>query len=143
MAVYRFHHLVEVRYGDLDPQGHVNNAAFLTYMEQARVSYVQHLGLWRGGSFLDFGLILADVHVSYRAPILFGAAVRVGMGTTHLGNKSFHTAYCLEPDAPGGQPYATGEAVMVMFDYRANRTVPIPENWRAVIAAYEGIPPHP
>ena len=37
MSAYHFSYPIEVRYGDLDPQGHVNNAKYLTYMEQARV----------------------------------------------------------------------------------------------------------
>ena len=37
MADFRFYHPIEVRYGDLDPQGHVNNARYLTYLEQARI----------------------------------------------------------------------------------------------------------
>ena len=59
MSTCRFYHPIEVRYGDLDPQGHVNNARYLTYMEQARIAYVAHLGLWKGPSFLDIGIILA------------------------------------------------------------------------------------
>ena len=38
MDDFKFHHPIEVRYSDLDPQGHVNNARFLTFFEQARVS---------------------------------------------------------------------------------------------------------
>ncbi len=37
MTDFRFFHPVEVRYGDLDPQGHLNNAKYLTFFEQARV----------------------------------------------------------------------------------------------------------
>ena len=46
MTPYRFHHPIEVRYGDLDPQGHLNNAKYLTYFEQARVNYLIDLGLF-------------------------------------------------------------------------------------------------
>ena len=44
MTDYKFFHPIEVRYGDLDPQGHVNNAKYLTYFEQARVHYLISLG---------------------------------------------------------------------------------------------------
>ena len=72
MPTFCFYHPIEVRYGDLDPQGHVNNAKYMTYMEQARVAYIRHLGLWPGGSFLDLGIILADARITFRKPILFG-----------------------------------------------------------------------
>jgi len=65
MSDYRFFHPISVRYGDLDPQGHVNNAGFLTYMEGARVSYIRRLGLWDGKSFLEIGFILARVELDY------------------------------------------------------------------------------
>jgi len=44
MAEFNYYHPIEVRYGDLDPQGHVNNARYLTYFEQARINYIAHLG---------------------------------------------------------------------------------------------------
>jgi acyl-CoA thioester hydrolase len=69
MANFHFYHLIEVRYGDLDPQGHVNNAKFLSYMEQARVFYLKQLMLWEGGSFLNMGIILADVQLTFKKAI--------------------------------------------------------------------------
>jgi acyl-CoA thioester hydrolase len=44
MPGFHYYHPIEVRYGDLDPQGHVNNARYLTYLEQARIGYIRHLG---------------------------------------------------------------------------------------------------
>ncbi len=88
MADFRFFHPVTVRYGDLDPQGHVNNAAFITYLEHARVSYVRHLGLWDGKSFLEIGFILARVEMDYREPIQMTDLIEVGVRVSRLGNKS-------------------------------------------------------
>jgi acyl-CoA thioester hydrolase len=45
MPSFRFYHSIEVRFSDLDAQGHVNNANYLTYIEQARIAYIQKLGL--------------------------------------------------------------------------------------------------
>lgn len=135
---FRFYHPLEVRYGDLDPQGHVNNASYLTYMEQGRVAYIRHLGLWQGGSFLDFGLILADVHVSFHAPILFGDLVRVGVRVSRLGGKSLNMEYSLEHPQSGGQ-YARGTSIMVAYDYNSLHSIPLPVHWREVIVAFEGL----
>ena len=79
MTDFRFYHPIEVRYGDLDPQGHVNNAKYLTYLEQARIAYLRRLGLWESESFLDVGIILADVLVTFRKPILYHDPIRVGV----------------------------------------------------------------
>jgi len=57
MSQFNFYHPVEVRYGDLDPQGHVNNAKHLTYFEQARIAYLIELGLFtKDQSFMEIGI---------------------------------------------------------------------------------------
>jgi acyl-CoA thioester hydrolase len=138
MQGFRYYHPIEVRYGDLDPQGHVNNARYLTYMEQARIAYIHHLGLWQGGSFMDIGIILADVQVTFLAPILFGEQTKVWLRVTRLGNKSITAEYLLE-GAKTGQKYATGLTVLVAYDYRKNQSIPIPENWRKTITEFENL----
>jgi acyl-CoA thioester hydrolase len=138
VATFRFFHEIEVRYGDLDPQGHVNNAKFLSYIEQARISYVIHLGLWEGSSFFDIGFILANASLTYHAPILFGRKVRVGVRVTHLGNKSLTMEYRIE-DAQSGEDFATGSTVLVAYDYRSQTTIPMPDHWRSAIAEFEGL----
>ena len=137
MTDYNFYHLIEVRYGDLDPQGHVNNAKFLTYMEQGRVFYLKQLKLWEGGSFLDLGVILADVQITFRKAIQFGDPVRVGVRVSHIGNKSITSEYRIE-DARDESEFATGSSVLVAYDYRNRRSVPIPEEWRKAILQFEG-----
>ena len=138
MPDFRFFYPIEVRYGDLDPQGHVNNACYLTYMEQARIAYIQTLGLWPGGTFLDIGIILAEAQVAFNSPILYGQKLRVGVRVSRLGNKSLTMDYLLE-DAENGKRLASGSSVLVTYDYRGARSLPIPEDWRKMIASFEGL----
>jgi acyl-CoA thioester hydrolase len=139
MSPFNFYHDIEVRYGDLDPQGHVNNARYFTYIEQARIHYLFHLGLIkRGQSFLEVGVILADAHLTFKASIQFGQAVRVGVRTTRLGNKSLDMEYRIE-DADSGKELATGSTALVAYDYRTSQTVPIPDAWREKIRQFEGL----
>lgn len=138
MDEFRFYHPIEVRYGDLDPQGHLNNAKYLTYLEQARIKYLQKLGLWEGGSFLELGIILADVHLTYHAPVHFGQPVSVGVRVVRLGNKSIHMEYRLE-DAATGEKLASASTVSVAYDYRTRQTIPVPDGWRKAICDFEGI----
>lgn len=138
MTEFHFYHPITVRYGDLDPQGHVNNARYLTFLEQARVSYARHLGLWDGGSFFDFGMIMADAKITFRAPILWGQPIRVGMRITRLGTKSMDSFYRIE-DAETGQILADGSSVLVAYDYYTSSTIPIPENWRKAIIEFENL----
>jgi len=138
MPDFRFYHLIEVRYGDLDPQGHVNNAKFLTYLEQGRVFYFKQLKLWEGGSFLNFGIILADIQITFHKAIQFGDPIRVGVRITRLGNKSMTSEYRLE-DGRDESVFATGSSVLVAFDYQAKKSVPIPAQWRKAIMQFEGL----
>jgi acyl-CoA thioester hydrolase len=139
MSTYHFTYDIPVRYGDLDPQGHLNNARFVTFIEQGRFSYIRALGLWKGESFEDLGLIVADVHVTYLAPVYFNQTVRVGVRVSRLGNKSMDFTYELT-DAADGKLLARAETVMVSFDYHTDQSIPIPDTWRQIISDYEGIP---
>jgi acyl-CoA thioester hydrolase len=137
MSDYRFFHPISVRYGDLDPQGHVNNAGFLTYMEGARVSYIRRLGLWDGKSFLEIGFILARVELDYQAPILMTDEVEVGLRVSRLGNKSLDMEYLIREPVTGNV-FAEGKTVQIAFDYQSGKTIPLLVSWREVIQDFEG-----
>jgi acyl-CoA thioester hydrolase len=139
MPDFQFIHPIEVRYGDLDSQGHVNNANFLTYFEQARINYIIQLGLFSPKqSFLEVGIILADAHVTFLAPVMFGMDVRVGVRVSRLGNKSLSMQYRMF-DAATNSDLATGSTVLVAFDYHKHISVPLPDLWRNQISAFEGL----
>lgn len=136
MTSFRFYYPISVRYGDLDPQGHVNNAKYLTYMEQARIAYLQHLGLWDGHSFLDVGIILADARVSFRAAILLGEPIRAGVRISRIGTKSLDMEYILE-NSESFQVKADGSSVLVAYSYLNKSTVAVSGAWRRVITEFE------
>ena len=133
---FRFSHPIEVRYADLDPQRHVNNAAVFTYLEQARAKYLEHLGLWGGGDFDDLGIIVAEASATYKAPIAYSDRVVVDTAVTRLGTKSLDLEYLVHD--PDGRLFATGRTVLVAYDYRRGVSIPIPDAWRARITEFEG-----
>jgi acyl-CoA thioester hydrolase len=139
MTNFKFFHTVEVRYGDLDPQGHVNNAKHLTFFEQARIAYMIELGLFtKDQSFMEIGVILADIHITYLDPIYFGEHIKVGVRPIKFGNKSMTLAQNIV-DARTGKELARGEVVMVTYDYHESKTINIPHEWREKIKAFEGL----
>jgi acyl-CoA thioester hydrolase len=139
MSQFNFYHPIEVRYGDLDPQGHVNNAKHLTYFEQARVAYMIQLGLFtKDQSFMEIGVILADVHITYFEPIYFGQNIKIGVHATKLGNKSMTWKQNIV-DTDTGKELAKGEVVMVTYDYRKEETISIPQEWREKIIGFESV----
>jgi len=138
MSEIKFFHPIEVRYGDLDPQGHLNNAKYLTFFEQARVQYFIHLGMFTGGqSFMDLSEILAEVRVTFLAPVVFGIPIKVGARVSKLGNKSMTMEQNII-NAETGNVFATAEIIMVAYDYHAEKTIPIPDEWRKTIEKFEG-----
>ncbi len=138
MTKYNLYIPIQVRYSDLDAQWHVNNAKFMSYIEQARFEYLVKLGLFDGKSFEDLKAIVADVHIAYKAPIMLGQNVRVGVRVAHIGNKSLQFEYQIE-DADDGSILATCENVMVAYDFHTHTSQPVSDQWRQAISAFEGL----
>ncbi|MEI8132484.1 MAG: thioesterase family protein [Leptolinea sp.] len=137
MSEFKFYFPMQIRYGDLDPQWHVNNSHTVIFIETARLNYIMALGLFDGQSFFDLGLIVADVHVVYLAPIKLTQKIRVGVRVAKIGTKSLTLEYQIEDEADG-RALTRAETVMVCYDYHKNESKPVPDEWRAQISAFEG-----
>ena len=137
MTDFKFFHPTEVRYGDLDPQGHVNNAKYLTYFEQARVYYLIQLGLFsKDQSFMEVGVIIADIHITFHSTTHYGDDIKVGVKITKIGNKSLTVEQCVM-DSKTGKLMASGTVIMVTFDYEGLKTIAVPEDWKKKISEFE------
>lgn len=136
MTDYKFYYHIQIRYSDLDPQWHVNNARFLSFIESARLAYIQHLNLWDGKSFRDLGLIVADAHLIYLKPIELDQNIRVGVRVTRIGNKSIDFDYTVE-DADNGMVMSTATTVMVAYNYHTLSTIRVTDEWRNAISKFE------
>ncbi|WP_255148758.1 acyl-CoA thioesterase [Halorarius halobius] len=128
------HHVdISLRYRDLDAQNHVNNAVYASFLEQGRNAYFQ--------SVLDTRLdaedvVIADIEVSFERPItLSDDEVRVYTRVPSLGSSSFPIEYAV---VAAGETKATGKTTLVCYDSEAGGSRPIPDEWRAEIAAFEG-----
>jgi acyl-CoA thioester hydrolase len=139
MFKFRFYHPIEVRYGDLDPQGHLNNAKYLTYFEAGRINYFTHLGIFTPGqSFLDVRVILAEARVTFHAAVEYGTPVKVGVRTSKMGNKSMTVDQNIV-HTETGEVLASGQVILVAYDYYAKKSVPIPNVMREKISKFEGL----
>ena len=125
-----FVHRETVRFRDLDPMGHVNNAVFLTYVESARVAFLKHLGA--APTLEAMGIIVARVEIDFRAPVRLGDEVEVTAHVTRFGDKSFDLAHELRVD---GNVVAEARTVLVTYDYSKREPMPIPDEWRRKLAA--------
>ena len=132
--LFRFCVSIPIRYADIDAQQHLNNVAYMAFMEHARVAYLREVGLWAGDDFGSIGMILADASCSYKSPAFLWETVTVWVRINHLGNKSFHFEYRLETER--GE-IATGKTVQVCYDYTTQQSIPMPHAWREAIEAFE------
>ena len=123
-------HVEQVRFRDLDPMGHVNNAVFLTYIEQARVAFLAEVGAATG--LEDMNLIVARVEIDFRAPVRLGQEVEIAVHATRFGTKSFDLDYELRVD---GDVVAEAKSVQVAYDYSRREPVPLPAEWREKLTA--------
>ncbi|MBI3750544.1 MAG: acyl-CoA thioesterase [Chloroflexi bacterium] len=139
-------HDVEVRLADTDAMGHVNNANYLTYTEIARVAYYEQVvgkPLPLGVHGAEEGMILADIRVAYRSPAFFGEILTVETRIERIGTTSLtqlHRVTAPESRYAPARLIAVAEAILVSYDYAAERPIPVPREWREAIAAFEGWP---
>lgn len=132
---FNFYQPIIVRYRDLDPQGHVNNAVYLTYLESARLGYYQAIGIWKHEESPQTGMVVAHNQIDYLAPIFLGESVRVGLRTDDMGRKSLRMSFQIEKE--DGRVVARGASVMVAYDNATECSILIPADWREKITQFE------
>jgi acyl-CoA thioester hydrolase len=126
-----FEHELEVRFRDCDGLGHVNNAVYLTYLEQARFAFWQRL---TGTGGIPRSFIVARVECDYRAQATAGDRLIVRLRVAAVGRSSFTFEYEVV-NARTREVVAAARTVQVMYDYDARRSIPIPGDIRARLEA--------
>ncbi len=126
-----------VQWGDQDAYQHVNNAVYFRWFESARIAYTMRLGLSELMRAHKVGPILAAIACDYRRQVTFPDTVHVGSRVTKIGRTSFAMEHALV-SASGRAVAAEGRSTLVVFDYKANAPVPVPDDVRRAIAALEG-----
>jgi acyl-CoA thioester hydrolase len=132
---YRHRTTLHVRFRDIDAFGHVNNAVFFSYVEQARIDYLLEV-LESAGPFDRLPLILARVELDYRSPIMFGEDVVVDTRVDRIGGSSIAMTHRM---TAGTDARLVGDvqSVLVTYDYDAARPMPVPDEWRRRIGEHE------
>jgi acyl-CoA thioester hydrolase len=103
-----FVHHEHVRFRDLDALGHVNNAVYATFLEQARIQFLRRFGATQED------MILARLEIDFRAPVSFDAEVEIEVRPARIGRKSFGLDYTMRVDE---RVVAEAKSVLVAYDY--------------------------
>ncbi|MBP8300557.1 MAG: acyl-CoA thioesterase [Planctomycetes bacterium] len=131
--IYRFVADVPLRWVDVDSEGVVNNAVYLSLMEEARFQYFDHLGLLQERRV---PFLLAEATVTFLRPGRIGMKTEVAVRTRSLGTSSFQMDYEVRAE---DHVLATGQAALVFVDGNL-RPVPIPAPVREAIQVFEDMP---
>lgn len=126
----RFTVQIQMRFRDLDPMGHVNNAVYLSYFEFARTQFYMNHAFKRSLHDIDF--ILAHVDIDYVAAAEWGDELEVSVWPSRIGDSSFTLSYELQ-DKKSGRLLAKSTSVQVSYDFDKKRTKPIPSEFRAML----------
>jgi acyl-CoA thioester hydrolase len=119
---YPFVHRERVRFRDCDAMGHVNNAVFSTYLEEARIGVL--------GGLTPF--ILARVEIDFRSQLRAGEQIEIGTRCSRIGTKSFDLEHEIRSD---GRVVADARSILVGYDYETERSVPLSDEIRRRLAA--------
>lgn len=131
---FRFDVEMTVRYRDMDALAHVNNAVYGSYIEQARIKYVEEVV---GMTFDEWEMVLANINLDFRRPIVHeDGYVRVEVGVTEVGESSFTLGYRVYA-GDDEKLAATGTTVQVVLDENGESTQPVPEEWRERFREFE------
>lgn len=129
-----FAHTLTVRFRDLDAMDHVNNATYLTYLEEARLAFAPEMGVdWP--RFRQQGFVIAHCDIDYRHPAVLGDVLTVELTAGAMGRTSFEFLYrILRSD---GRLIAEARTVQVCYDSTRNRLIRLPDEWRRVLARHQ------
>ena len=123
-----------VPFADVDMMRHVNNVAYIRWLETMRSEYfAQVMKTPING---DHGMIQATINFTYERQLLYREQITIGCKIPRIGTKSFDFYYEIWSETNRHRA-AHGVTTMVAFDFTSNRTIAVPQSWRDAIAEYE------
>jgi acyl-CoA thioester hydrolase len=139
---------IQVRYQDLDPYGHVNNALHAVYFESLRMAYWKRLaedldlGPLEAGDIPGARYVIAEATVRYKAPIFLDDTLLGAASIRTVGNRSYVMEYELRvgESFDAGRVVAGGESAQVFYDPQTDEVKPRPEWFLPAVAELEGRP---
>lgn len=139
---------ITVRYQDLDPYGHVNNAVHFAYFEAARLAYWRRLSEALGfgplvaGDLPGVRYVVAEATARYKAPIFLEDALLGAASIRTIGSRSFVMDYELRAGESfdAGRTVAEGTSAQVFYDPETEEVRPRPDWFLAAAAGIEGCP---
>lgn len=127
---------LDTRWGDVDSMGHINNAKYITYDEQARTDYIMQRQAEADLSGPHF--ILAHIACDFIEQVRHPSKIDYAMRVVRLGRSSMETQGAI---FIGDRCHSRTRGVVAWFDYGAQKTLPIPEAVRRAVREFERVKP--
>ena len=128
---YKFWATEIVRYGDLDPVGHANNAAYSTYFETARVDLLSAMK----SQYMDlYNTAIVQLNINFLKELKLGDTLDIGITIGKIGNSSLelYSAIFVKDECR-----ATSYGVTVNFDTVKRKSAPIPSEIKELLIPYQ------
>jgi len=126
---------LRIDWSELDLFGHVNNVAFLKYVQSARVNYWERIGLYQSFLKTKTGPMLASAHCDFKRPLFYPGNVIVQTRMEFIKNTSFGFHHQILNKR--GDVCTEAHDVMVMYDFLKSVKVPFGEDLRKTVEELE------
>jgi acyl-CoA thioester hydrolase len=127
-----FEMVIPIRWGDMDAMGHVNNATYFRYLESLRIEWFRHIGCQP--STEQIGPIIVNAFCSFLRQLEYPGDVLARHYSGAVGRSTIDTYATLERVDRPGVVHASGGATVVWTDFKAQKSVPLPDRIRALLA---------
>ena len=136
---FKFKTQVRVRNYEIDWQGIVHNANYLLYCEVGRVAYLEHIGVKVDINSIqhESKIVVVRNEIDYRSPARFDDLLDVYTRISFIRDTSFAFEGILE-NAQSKMPIVENVSFHVWLDFRTNRPMQVPVEFRNVIRKFEG-----
>ena len=126
---------VDVRWGDMDAMGHVNNTVYFTYCEAARIELFKAVGGRRIDENSAHGPTLVATGCDYLREVRFPARLDIGVRVERMTERSFALEYGLFFHGTDDVA-AVARSVNAWVDYAAKKAIPLPDELREALNVY-------
>jgi acyl-CoA thioester hydrolase len=120
-----FHRDIEVRWGDMDAFAHVNNGAFMRYLEDARIQWMD--AATAGWEHTDSGPVVVNVNLNFRRELRYPAHIRVHGVVSAASEKRLLLEHTVVDREDPATVYADAQVTILWMDFNTRRSIPLPQ----------------
>ncbi|MDX2042743.1 MAG: thioesterase family protein [Acidobacteriota bacterium] len=133
---FRYWKTIEVRWGDMDAQGHVNNTVYFVYCESARVELLRKIGYKGKQAGMVEGPSLVHASCDFKRQVIYPAKLDVGLRVDRISQRSFKIVYGIFFHGTDDLA-ATATSINAWANYAESRSVELPKDIQLALAEYQ------